>query len=257
VNALIKPHIPPGSEPSRDDDPTGVRALLSSLPEPDPMPPHLVDRINASLAAEQAQRAAKASGTPATPMLARVRRRPRRLLYAIAGAAAAAFLVAVVGNNMFTMHPTTTTSGSAAVASASNSNETAGGRQPRAAGKTPALAGRATAPSLVQIVQSGNRYTKADFVSQAQALRLAVFRPQAAVSPGVGPAGTTPGLADCLDAIGAAGAQVIRADVAFYEGQPAVVVVATANGFAIAYVVGRQCSRTDAAVLRSATPLPR
>jgi hypothetical protein len=257
VNPLIKPHIPPGSEPSRDDDPTGVRALLSSLPEPDPMPGHLVDRITASLAAEQAQRAAKASGASATPMLANARRRPRRLLYAIAGAAAAAFLVAVVGNNMFTVHPTTETSGSAAVASASKSSETAGGAAPRTADKAPALAGRATSPSLVQIGQSGTRYTQANFVIQAQALRSAPFQPEAAASPGVGPAGTTPGLTECLNAIGAAGAQVVRADVAFYEGQPAVVIVATTNGFAMAYVVGRQCSRTDAAVLRSVTPLPR
>ena len=39
-----------------EDDPTGVRALLSSLPEPGPMPEHLVERISASLAAEQANR---------------------------------------------------------------------------------------------------------------------------------------------------------------------------------------------------------
>jgi hypothetical protein len=32
--------------------------------------------------------------------------------------------------------------------------------------------------------------------------------------------------------------------------------VATTNSVAVAYVVGRQCSHTDAAVLRSATPLP-
>jgi hypothetical protein len=255
VNTLIKPRIPTGSEPSRDDDPTGVRALLSSLPEPDPMPEHLVDRINASLAAEQAQRAAKMSGASVTPMLASARRRPRGLLFAIAGAAAALFLVAVVGNNMFTVHRTTAISGSAAVASTSNGSETASGSPPRAADKTPALARRATTPSLVQIGLSGTRYTQADFVNQAQALRRAPFQPTAA-SPIVGPAGTTPGLTECLNAIAAPAAQAIRADVAFYEGQPAVVIVATTNSVAVAYVVGRQCSHTDAAVLRSATPLP-
>ena len=51
---MITPRNPPGDSP--EDDPTGVRALLSSLPEPEPMPAYLVDRISASLAAEQASR---------------------------------------------------------------------------------------------------------------------------------------------------------------------------------------------------------
>ena len=38
-----------------DSDPTGVRALLSALPDPGPMPAELVHRITASLAAEQAR----------------------------------------------------------------------------------------------------------------------------------------------------------------------------------------------------------
>ncbi|KAB7745521.1 hypothetical protein GA707_06280 [Nostocoides sp. F2B08] len=47
----IDPHTPgPGDE---DHDPTGVRALLASLPDPGPMPPELVRRISESLAAEQ------------------------------------------------------------------------------------------------------------------------------------------------------------------------------------------------------------
>ena len=94
-------------------------------------------------------------------------------------------------------------------------------------------------------------------MTQAETLRRAPrFQPTAAKSSSVGPAGTTAGLTECLNAIGATGAQVVRADVAFYEGQPAVIIVATTNGIPMAYAVGRQCSRTDAAVLRPATPLP-
>ncbi|MGA8045636.1 MAG: hypothetical protein WCA30_05145 [Dermatophilaceae bacterium] len=47
----IDPHTPgPGDE---EHDPTGVRALLASLPDPGPMPPELIHRISESLAAEQ------------------------------------------------------------------------------------------------------------------------------------------------------------------------------------------------------------
>ena len=261
MNTLIKPHIPMGSEPSRDDDPTGVRALLSSLPEPDPMPEHLVERINASLAAEQSQRVARMSGDPVTPMLASTRRRPGRLLLAIAGAAAVVALMAVVGSNMFPVHQTTAISGSAAIVSTAGAGSSSGtgatsGAPPSAADKAPALAGRVETPSLVQIGLSGTRYTRADFEMQVQALRRAPFQPTAAKSSSVGPAGTTAGLTECLNAIGAAGAQVVQADVAFYEGQPAVIIVATRNGTPTAYAVGRQCSHKDPAVLRPATPLP-
>jgi hypothetical protein len=44
--------------------------------------------------------------------------------------------------------------------------------------------------------------------------------------------------------------------VAFYEGQPAVIIVTTTNGIPMAYAVGRRCSHADAAVLRPATALP-
>jgi hypothetical protein len=259
VNTLIKPRIPKGSEPSREDDPTGVRALLSSLPQPEPMPAHLIERINASLAAEQAQRAAKASSASVTPLLARARRRPARLWFGLAGAAAAVALVAVVGNNMFSVRQTTAINGSAAVASSSDAGASAGGAQPPAAekGATPgALAGRLTSPTLVQIGQSGTRYTQAGFVTQAQALRGAPLQPMSAKAADIGPAGTNVGLTQCLSAIGAAGAQAVRADVALYEGRPAVIIVATTNGIPMAYAVSRQCSQANATVLHPATPLP-
>ena len=46
------PPVPPDGR-ADDLDPTGIRALLSVLPDPGPMPADLVDRINASIAAEQ------------------------------------------------------------------------------------------------------------------------------------------------------------------------------------------------------------
>jgi hypothetical protein len=47
----IDPHTPGAGD--ENDDPTGVRALLSALPDPGPMPPELIRRISDSLAAEQ------------------------------------------------------------------------------------------------------------------------------------------------------------------------------------------------------------
>lgn len=249
----MTPRNPVASSP--DDDPTGVRALLFSLPEPEPMPAYLIERINASLAAEQAQRAAGSSGASVTPLLATSRRRPGRLLFAIAGAAAAVVLVAVVGSNLFkTIQPAL--SNTTAAAAITSSSRVAGGGEPRSA-YDKAAPGSPSTPPLIQIRQSGTRYTQADFVTQARALGgVVVDLSKTAEAQIAGPAGTTPGLTDCLSAIGAGGAQMVRADLAFYEGAPAVIIVATTNGVPTAYAVGRQCSLADAAVLRPATPLP-
>jgi hypothetical protein len=223
------------------------------------MPEHLVARINASLTAEQAQRTARASGASVTPLLPTRHRRRARLLLAMAGAAAAVVLVAAVGTSMFTTGQLSTTGDSAAVAGASRDQESRSLTPPKAADKAGALAERATTPAVVRIGRSGTRYIRADFATQARVLRsapLSLVQPGAEGTSGVGPAGTTGGLTDCLSAIGAGRAQVVRADIAFYEGRPAVVIVATTNGVSLAYAVGPECSHTDAAVLRPATPLP-
>lgn len=254
MSTLITPHDPVGPSPD-DDDATGVRALLSALPEPGPMPAYLAERISASLAAEQSQRAVT-SGTSVTPLLASTRRRPRRLLFAIAGAAAVV-MIGVVGNNMLTTNQLTASSDSAAGAITSGSRE-AGGPATQSA-KDRAVAGEAQSPASIQIRLSATRYTDADFVTLARVLRDAAFdstQPLAASPSGVGAIGTAGGIADCLSAIGAGGAQMARADLAFYEGAPAVIIVATTDGIPTAYAVGRECSRTDAALLHPATTLP-
>jgi len=224
------------------------------------MPKDLVERINASLAAEQARRATTASGSPATPLLATPRRRRARLLFAMAGAAAAVAAVAAVGTTMFKADQSTTTTSSAAIAPSSGATQDRGGALLGATDKAPdaATAGHA-APSLVQIGLSSTRYTETGFVTQAEALRRTTVAPvqtQPLDSSSIGPAGTEAGLRECLIALGAVSAQVVRADVALYEGRPAVIIVAVTNGIPRAYAVGRQCSRTDTAVLRPATPLP-
>ena len=84
-----------------EHDPTGVRALLAGLPDPGPMPEHLVRRIEARLEVEQAHRSAGEHpiGGHADRVVdlaaARSQRRPGRTL-AVLGAAAAGLIVTTV-----------------------------------------------------------------------------------------------------------------------------------------------------------------
>ena len=255
MSTLIAPRNPAGSSP--DDDQTGVRALLSALPEPDPMPAYLVERISASLAAEQAQRADVSSGASVTPLVATTRRRPGRLLFSIAGAAAAVVMIGVLGNNLLRTNQSGGLTSAASSAITSSSRVAGGGEPPSAYDK--AVPGSPSTPPLIQIRQSDVRYTQATFAAQARTLHGVAFdstQPMAGASSALGHIGTTGGLTDCLGAIGAGGAQMVQADLAFYEGQPAVIIVATTDGVPTAYAVGRGCSQADASLLHQGTPLP-
>ncbi|MGD8199392.1 hypothetical protein ACQE98_01850 [Ornithinimicrobium sp. W1679] len=92
---------PGSSGPGSEADPTGMRALLSSLPDPGPMPEDLVRRIEARLAVE-AHAAARPSSRPRPAdhlvdlAAERSRRRPGRTV-AILGVAAAGLLTTTVG----------------------------------------------------------------------------------------------------------------------------------------------------------------
>jgi hypothetical protein len=255
VSTLIAPRKPVGSSP--DDDQTGVRALLSGLPEPDPMPAYVVERINASLAAEQAQRAVLASGASVTPLLATKRRRPGRLLFSIAGAAAAVVLIGVLGNNLLRDGSSGGVTSAASSGLASAARESSGMARPSSSDKS--VSGDALAPASIRIRVSTVRYTQATFVAQARKLRDVAFdspQPMATDSSGLGPIGTTSGLTSCLRAIGAGGAQLVQADLAFYDGQPAVIIVATTDGVPTAYAVGRGCSQADPSLLHQGIVLP-
>lgn len=82
------------SDTPEDLDPTGVRALLSAVPDPGPMPEDLVARISQRLAEEQRRRESghPVDGRPhagVLPLAGRRRgRRPARTLAWLAGAAA-------------------------------------------------------------------------------------------------------------------------------------------------------------------------
>ncbi|RIK15593.1 MAG: hypothetical protein DCC50_07640 [Acidobacteria bacterium] len=83
-----------------EDDPTGIRDLLRTLPDPGPMPVDLVERISARLSEEQEHRAERGAGAGGSAPVVdlseqRSRRRPGRTL-AYLGVAAAGLLVATV-----------------------------------------------------------------------------------------------------------------------------------------------------------------
>lgn len=253
---MSKPHIPVEPASSPDDDPTGVRALLSALPEPDPMPAYLVERINASLTAEQSQRAASFSRERVTPLVAAGRRRPGPVLFAIAGAAAVV-VVAVLGTGLFKINQTGGSAASLSAAVAPTHSGAGSTAPPSVDGK--ALPDAALAVPLIQIRESQTRYTSADFATQARRLGSAVFggsqvKPTDRLS--LEPLGSPSGLTDCLRAVGVVNPKMVRADLAFYEGVPAVIIVATTSHVPTAYAVGQECSPGNAALLHPATPLP-
>lgn len=90
-----------------ENDPTGVRALLSSLPDPGPMPDTVFARISASLQEEQERREQQAAfGHDSSPGLIslaaeRHRRRPMRTLTYLGAAAGLAVAATVVSTQLF------------------------------------------------------------------------------------------------------------------------------------------------------------
>ncbi|HET7658872.1 MAG TPA: hypothetical protein VFK66_00690 [Oryzihumus sp.] len=239
---MILPRHPSGDQ---DDDPTGVRALLSALPEPEPMPEDLVRRISASLAAEQSARPpADVSVTPLLP----TRRRARRGLLPAAAVAAGIAAVALAGTGVLHLGSgSSQSSGSAASA----------GAQLAATDPSRKAASGAGAAQHIQV--STTRYTAQGFATQAGHLAAAPapgVAPLAAEAPGVGPIATPRGLDDCLAGLGVGPVTSVTADIAFYDAQPAVILVVLARGARTAYAVGRSCSATDPHVLHGATTLP-
>jgi len=240
---VILPRHPSGDQ---DDDPTGVRALLSALPEPEPMPEDLVRRISASLAAEQSAR--PPADVSVAPLLA-TRRRTRRVLLPAAAAAAGIAAVALAGTGVLHLGSgSSTSSGSAASAGAQ-----------LAATDDPSRKAASGAGAAEHIQVSTTRYTAQEFATQAG--RLAAVpapgvAPLTGEAPAVGPIATPRGLADCLAGLGVGPVTSVTADIAFYDAQPAVILVVLARGGRTAYAVGRSCSAADPHVLHGATALP-
>ena len=74
-------------------------------------------------------------------------------------------------------------------------------------------------------------------------------------SPSVGPIATPTGLAGCLRALGVGPVDEVTADLGFYEGVPAAVIVTVTGSTRTAYAVGRSCSTGNQAVLHAGVPV--
>ncbi|HET7278027.1 MAG TPA: hypothetical protein VFJ22_08105 [Dermatophilaceae bacterium] len=242
----------PPAEESPDVDPTGMRALLSSLPDPGPMPVDLVERITAAL--EQQAGKSHASGAPhGAGVVPLHRRHPWRTAFLAAASAAAVLLVAIPlatgtapGNLSALFGGGSSVAGSAAD---SRSEERAG---QLAQGSSGAAVGAVT------VRMTGTAYTRARLAGQARALLAStapLLYPTAAAEPAPsGPISTPAGMRACADALGIAPEEPIVADVADFDGQPAAVLVVGQAAAPTAYAVSRSCGPAGSALL--AGPIP-
>lgn len=104
------PPVDPSHAPdAQEHDPTGVRALLAGLPDPGPMPEHLVRQIQTRLEVEREHLAGVAGGHPLSGSADRVvdladersRRRPGRTLGLLTAAAAGLAVTTIAFTQLF------------------------------------------------------------------------------------------------------------------------------------------------------------
>lgn len=129
-------HVGDANE-SGEIDPTGVRSILAGLRDPGPMPQDLVERISASLAAEEARRAARSddySSTVASLDSARERARMRHRLPSIAIAASVVVLAGAVVLGMLALNSRGSLSYSAADSAAGSATHLAPGARAESGG---------------------------------------------------------------------------------------------------------------------------
>lgn len=257
-----EPHVDPIVE-------ARVRALLADASDPGPMPDKVSERIERALldaarlrvgpgplldADSNADSNAGANGRTGGGGLLTLPRRTERPkpIYVAAAVAAAAAVVAVGAS---ALHVTKRPNGAAVVADAYSSGATTSASAP--ASPQPTSEG-------VHIQLSTTAYARGSLAAQARALLDHPGQPirdLAAESPGIGPIATPIGLESCLEAIGAVDGTTptperVSADVATFDGRPAVVVVVTRAGASTAWAVERSCTTGAPGLLEGATPVP-
>ena len=232
----------PPQAPHDEDDPTGMRQVLHSLPDPGPMPPDLVARITAALEAERRD-------TVVIPLI----QRPRRVWprYAAAAAVASVALAGGVAVINVLQHGSADSMTAGATIQAES---TTGGQQDQAASspKAPVAsdsnATRDTAYSAA--AQTSVHISNRSYAAQTLALQAAATvanpgpttLPLVGESPSVGPIATPIGARDCASALGVPTSSAVVADLGTTEGEAVALIVATDEGVArTAYLVKRSC----------------
>jgi hypothetical protein len=232
-----------------EPDPTGMRALLSSLPDPGPMPEGLEAQILARLAELRAE--GGPTGLPIPPVRDREadivpladhrgdQPERRRWFAAVAGIAAAAVLGIVVTDGLKGDGWISTAVGRGSSDSAAGSGAAAPSQEARAS----AVDGAPGAMSLT----SGTAYRAATLREQAAGLleRGASQPKDSAYSA----------LDACLSSLGLTAADSPDVDRATYEGQPAYVIVWTRDGRSSVVVTEPSCGSGGAHVVTGPTPL--
>ncbi len=243
----------------REDDPTGMRALLGSLGDPGPMPEDLVARITSSIAAERASMAHSAPGPVVTPL---VRRRP---LWQRAGLVAAGLLVVGAAGSSLTgtspsdlasrLLPGAVSAGSASMAESDSADEAAGG-----SGAAPQQPSAADGLVLADTTASGTAYTTAALATQARSTMARFMakggEPGTQDDAGGALIATPAGLADCVRALDLDPVAVLGADLGTLDGVPAAVVVVRTAAGADAYAVRPDCRPGDSALIGGPVHLP-
>ena len=258
----------PGRTDEVEHDPTGIRALLSALPDPGPMPADLVARISASIAQEQSAR----DGGTVVPL------RRRSWGWQHLGAAAAAAVVLAVGipalltgtgpGDVMTALAGNSSSDSAASGSAARveSNDGAqadSGGSPAQPGPTVAPRSQPTGPTdqrvkgsvgNVTLLATGTAYTTSGLATQAVALGTLVDTSSAAKDQYA--TDGEAGLRACLTALGVQDWVPVRGDVATLDGAPAVIALVNRGATKAVYAVSPDCDAQHPSVLAGPLTLP-
>jgi len=241
-----------------EPDPTGMRELLRSLPEPGPMPDDLVARIQSSLSdldpltgdTEEAHGGDVPRETTAPS---------RGSWWARHGGKLAVAAVLVVGGGAVASGPFGLLSGSDEMSSGSTAD--GGAESQRGTGTDTSQGGDTSgAESLagpVVVRLSGRTYTAAGLGTELQGAQAAPQTgPLTAESPAIGPIGSELGVRSCLEALGLPRGTGADVDLAFVDGTPAAVLVVTAGGARTAYAVGRDCTTGNPSLLAGPVALP-
>ena len=259
-----------------DTDPTGMRALLRSLPDPGPMPDDLVERIQSSIPRlplgagpevgdEPSGREPDVSrGTSDLPRRSTswwARTGPRGAVAAVVllgGGTVAADQLGLVGSGSDSSFMSSDSS--AAGSSGGRAESLAGGRDAGGStgeGGATDTDGGAVRTGPVVVTMSGRSYTSADLAAQVDGVPVgAPLAPLTAESPGIGPIGTELGIRSCLVGLGLPRDAAATVDLALVDSAPGAVLVVTREGGRTAYAVGRDCTLGDPALVAGPVNLP-
>ncbi|WP_299444910.1 hypothetical protein [uncultured Phycicoccus sp.] len=257
-------------------DPTGMRALLGSLPDPAPMPADLVERIEAALA-EEARRGngwavpecppELRAATPDAPAgVVPLRRRP-----VWRGLGAAAAVVGVLGLGGLILETASPGGLQAALGvaddlagggtvSGAESDGAVGGSDGSGSRGAPARLLAADPDLRVHVLDGGSVISSAELADAARQVPVAPGKaaPAAPADEGVSgaPVATAEGARACATGLGVPRGDAVVVELVVVDGRPAALVVATSpSGARTAWAALRTCAPGDPGALAGPVPV--